>query len=72
MNCGKMVIMEILLYEFQLGYSAKKAFENICKAKGDDAVKLRNACLWFCKFKNEFFNLENESRTGRPNHLMPQ
>ena len=66
MNCGKMVIREILLYEFQLGHSAKEAFENICKTKGDDAVKLRNAYLWFSKFKNGFFNLEDESRTGRP------
>ena len=45
MNCGKMVIREILLYEFQLGHSTKEAFENICKTKGDDAVKLRNAYL---------------------------
>ena len=55
MNCRKMVIREILLYKFQLGHSAKEAFENICKIKGNDAVKLRNAYLWFSKFKNGFF-----------------
>ena len=41
-----MIIMEILLYEFQLSHSAKEAFENICKTKGVDAIKLRNAYLW--------------------------
>ena len=50
MNCEKMVIRKILLYEFQLGHSAKEAFENICKTKGGDAVKYRNAYLWFSKF----------------------
>ena len=43
MNIGKMVIRKNLLYEFQLGHSAKEDFENIFKTKGDDAVKLRNA-----------------------------
>ena len=61
-----MVIREILLYEFQLDHSAKEAFENICKTKDDNAVKLRNAYLQFSKFKNRFFNLKDESRTGRP------
>jgi len=66
MNCRKMVIREILFYEFQFGHSAKEAFENICKTMAMMLLSSKMLIFGLVNLKMGFFNLEDESRTGRP------
>ena len=68
-----MVIREILLYEFQLGHSAKEAFENICKIKMA-MMLLSSEMLIFglVNLKMGFLTWKMNHVQEDPHHLMPQ
>lgn len=61
-----------MLYEFQLGHNVTEAIRNICKAKGDGAVKRATAFNWYKKFKNGRFDLDDQPRSGRPLSIDPE
>lgn len=56
----------IILYEFQLGHNTVTAVQNICKALGENAIKLRKCQLWYKRFSSGNFCIEDLPRSGRP------
>ena len=53
----------ILLHEFEIGHSAKEAWRNVSKSKGEDVVSCATAKRWFKKFKE---GQEDKEHLGRP------
>jgi hypothetical protein len=54
-----MTICECLIYEFQLGYNAAIATQNICASKGQGVVSYITAKRWFNRFRDGDFSLRN-------------
>jgi histone-lysine N-methyltransferase SETMAR len=66
MQNSKHHIRQRLLYEYQLGHSARQAALNICSAKDLGTVHPSTASRWFERFRNGDNSLEDEPRSGRP------
>ncbi|VDO79647.1 unnamed protein product [Heligmosomoides polygyrus] len=56
----------LLLYEFKKQSSAGVAADNICGTVGPVTVSYNTAKVWFRKFNNGDFCLENQPRPGMP------
>lgn len=59
-------VRHCLLYEYQLGHSAKEALQNIHQALGQDAVSRTTCFDWFNRFRSGDYSLEDKERSGRP------
>lgn len=66
MNYEKEHIRHCILYEFQKKNSATEATRNLQEVFGKETVKDRTVRIWYKKFKNENFSLEDKPRSGRP------
>jgi len=66
MQNSKDHLRHCLLYEYQLGHSARLAASNINGAIAQDSVSHKTAAKWFNRFKEENYDLEDEARSGRP------
>ena len=55
-----------LLFAFNRGAKATEAAQEICEVYGEVMMPERTARNWFTKLKNENFNLEDATRSGRP------
>lgn len=66
MATSKEIIRNLLLYEFELGHSAKKAADSINQAKGAGTVCESTAYRWFAKFREGNEALNDKERSGRP------
>lgn len=53
MEKNKSVILKLLKFEFELGYSAKDAIDNINQAKGPETVLKTTAYEWFSRLKHQ-------------------
>jgi hypothetical protein len=56
----------LLLLEFCLGHQATESTSNICRTMGKNVLSIRTAHLWFHRFKNGNFELDDLPHTGRP------
>lgn len=56
----------LLVHEFRLGHKETEAALNICNTIGTGVVSNRVAQLWFDRFKNDNFELDDCPRSGRP------
>ena len=52
-----------------MGHRAAESARNICSTMGDDVVSERDAQQWFKKFRSSIFDLEDETRSGRPREI---
>lgn len=62
-------IRHVILYEFLKRSSASATAKSIQKTYGDGVVTERTCRRWFSRFKNGNYNLQDESRVGRPRGL---
>ena len=69
MNMQCSLIMEVMLYEFELGYNASKATKNICCAKDEGAVNHNTVNKWYKKLRSDCKNLDDQARLGRPKSI---
>jgi transposase len=56
----------LLLHEYRLGHKATEAARNICSTMGKDVVSTRMAHLWFKRFREGNYDLEDQPHPGRP------
>lgn len=66
MQNSKQHIRHCMLYEYQLGHSARAAARNICSAIGLRSITNVAVSSWFKRFMNKDYELEDEPRSGRP------
>jgi transposase len=66
MNLSRREIQVLLLHEFLLGHKATEVTNNICRTMEQDIISTRTAQLWFNRFNNGNFELDDSSRSGRP------
>lgn len=59
----------ILLFLFQKGETAAKAFREICGVYEHKSFTQRTCERWFKKFATGDFGLEDDPRTGRPSDI---
>jgi len=59
----------LVLYEYRMGHRAAESARNKCSIMGDDVVSERDAQLWFKIFRSGIFDLEDETRSGRPREI---
>ena len=64
MEKSKEHIRHCLLYEYQLGHSAREATRNICQAIGEGSISPTTAWRWFERFRNNDFSLKDEEKSG--------
>ena len=69
MEKSKEHIRHCLLYEYQLGHSAREATRNICQAIGEGSISPTTAWRWFERFRNNDFSLKDEEKSGRPTEI---
>ena len=67
-----MVIKEILLYKFQLGHSAKEAFEIYVKQRSMMLLSSEMLIFGLVNFKMGFLTWKMNHVQEDPDHLMPQ
>lgn len=63
---SKNSIRAIMLYNFERKLKAQECFEEIRATIGDQAPSLGSVYYWYQKFSTGHFDLEDDSRTGRP------
>jgi len=56
----------LLRQKFRLSRKATEATSNICGTVGKDVLSIRTAQLWFNRFNNGNFELDNLPHSGRP------
>ena len=59
------LIQELMLYKFNLGYSATKATKNISCIKAEGTVDHGTVTKWFKKFHLGCKNLDNQARSDK-------
>lgn len=59
-----------MLFKFHEGKKASEASRDIITVYGKDASNKRTCQWWFSRFKEGNFDLNDESRTGRPSKLL--
>ena len=69
MQNSKEHVRHCLLYEFQLGHTASEATRNICEAIGRDAMTTSTAYVWFERFRNQDYFLQDKTKSGRPTEI---
>jgi [histone H3]-lysine36 N-dimethyltransferase SETMAR len=65
-NISRREIRVLLLHEFRLGHKASEAANKICSTMGPDVLSIRTAQLWFDRFRNGNYELDDQPRSGRP------
>lgn len=71
MDVSREQLRLLLLYEYRLNHNAAEAVRNICAAVGSNAISHTTAKFWFIRFRQGNYNLEDETRSGRPPTLDP-
>jgi [histone H3]-lysine36 N-dimethyltransferase SETMAR len=66
MQFSRRDIKVISIHEFSLGRTATEAKANICRTIGEATLSLHTLRLWFRRFKNRDFSLDDKPRSGRP------
>lgn len=66
MDLSREQLRLLLLHEFRLGHKTTEAARNICVTMGEGVLSYETARRWFARFKEGNFELEDESRPGRP------
>ena len=61
MNMQHCLILELILYKFELSHDTVEATKNICCAKDEDGVDHSRVTRWFKKFPLGFQNLDNQA-----------
>ena len=56
----------LLLHEYRLGRKPNEAKNNICQSMGERAISKTNTNIWFNRFKNGDFEIDDLPRSGRP------
>lgn len=69
MNVDKIHLRHVMLYEFHKGISVGIAYKNIHGVYLDGAPSVRTIKKWFRRFRDGDFNLEDQSRSGRPSEI---
>ena len=69
---SKVNLRSIMLHEFKLGTSASEFIRKMKLAFGDSVIQKTAVFKYFQRFKACDFNLEDESRSGRPNSRSTQ
>lgn len=64
MEAGKLKLRAILYWK--LGIRTSDVLEKICEVFGDDTLVLRTVQLWYKRFDEGNFELEDRKRSGRP------
>ena len=59
------LILELMLFEFKLGYNTSEATKSICCAKDDGAVDRSTVNRWFKKLHSDCKNLDEQEESGR-------
>lgn len=62
-------IRHCMLYEYQLGHSARAAARNICSAIGLKSITNVAVSFWYKRFMQKNYELDDESRSGRPSEV---
>lgn len=66
MQKSKEHIRHCLLYEYQLGHSARQATRNINRVIAQGTVSNATSANWFKRFKESRYELQDMPRSGRP------
>ena len=66
MQNSQVHIRHCMLYEYQLGHSARAAAGNICRAIGLKAITNVTVSFWYKRFMGKDYELLDEPRSGRP------
>jgi histone-lysine N-methyltransferase SETMAR len=69
MELSRREVRLLLLHEFRLGGNATQAAANICRTMGENVVSERVAQIWFRRFGDGNFCLDDLPHTGRPTHV---
>ena len=59
-------IRHCILYEYQLGHSARAVARNICSAIGLKSITNVAVSFWYKLFMQKDYELKDEPRSGRP------
>jgi histone-lysine N-methyltransferase SETMAR len=69
MPVDKLHLRHCILFQFQRGLKAAKAYEEQVEVFGEDAMGRSTCYEWYTKFKAGNFDLEDEERTGKPKEI---
>lgn len=65
MDLSRNEVRLLLLHEYRLGHEASEAQRNICTTMGKGTLSYETAKVWFRKFKEGNFDLEDKQHPGR-------
>ena len=69
MNLSRRELRLLGLHEYLLGHNATEAYRNICRTMGDSVVDYSTVTLWFQKFKDGNYQLDDTPHPGQPVHI---
>jgi [histone H3]-lysine36 N-dimethyltransferase SETMAR len=69
MEKSKQHIRHCLLFQYQCQASAAEATRIICSVIAPDAVSIKTAEMWFKRFRNGDYSLEDKPKSGRPSTI---
>lgn len=59
----------IAFHEFSLGHKVGESKDNLCRTVGQSRVSLSAVKVWFSRFRNRDYMLDDKPRSGRPVEL---
>ena len=59
----------IAFHEYSLGHKVGQTRDNLCHTVGQDKISLSTIKVWFSRFRNKDYRLDDKPRSGRPSEI---